>query len=216
MTPFELERALTGRMAARACRNLMGRYCFYRTAMRGEDIMAMWSKAPDARCEMPWGVYDGWDSVRRRYVEEQPAHGDLEARRGSLVINALSTCAFEVAGDTRTARGIWMCQGVHTEVKDGKADCRWIWTKYGVDFIFEDGQWRIWHLAIYPLIDTPYEKRWYDNPKLTVESFRGVHPDRKPTARSLWSMHVDNPYPLGHPAIPRPYDNFDHEVGYGY
>ena len=91
----QLERFLKKRMAARTCQNLIGRYCFYHSAMRNEDILNMWSSDSDARIELPWGVYDGPEGVRRRYLEEQPNHDDLEARKGNLVVHALSTMVFE-------------------------------------------------------------------------------------------------------------------------
>jgi len=212
----QLERFLKKKLAARTCQNLIGRYCFYHSAMRGEDILNMWSKNSDTRIEMPWGVYDGPEGVRRRYLDEQPRHDDLEGRKGNLVVEALSTMVFEVAEDTKTARGAWFCQGLQTEVKNGKAECKWLWTKYGVDFIYENGEWKIWHMAIFPIIDTPYEVAWNDHPRARIEDWTGVSPDRKPTARYLWNMHPDNKYPMGHPATPKPYDNFDLEVGYGY
>jgi hypothetical protein len=71
-------------------------------------------------------------------------------------------------------------------------------------------------MAVFPLLEADYETPWYEMPKLTQEAFSRYKADRKPTARYLWSFHEDNDYPLGHPATPKPYDNFDLEVGYGY
>lgn len=215
-TEFELERCMERKSAARACQNLMGRFCHYRAAQRISDIMDMWADDSDSRIELPWGVYDGKNGVDR-YFGETPARDDAERRKGYLRIHALSTPVFEVAEDGQTARGAWFSQGIFTQVTDGNDDCRWRWVKLGVDFILEDDKWKIWHMAVFPLIDTPYEKAWYDQPKLTMESFGTDHtPDRKPTARKLWNMNREYEYPLGHPATPRPYANFDLEVGYGY
>ena len=216
ISTFELERLLEAKMAERACQNLIGRFCMLQTARRSDDIMAIWSDAPDARLEQPWGVYNGKDSVRRYFAEECPAHDDLEARKGDLSIDALSTPVIEVATDVKTARGAWFSQGLRTDKKDGEINCRWYWTKLAVDFRLEDGAWKIWHMAVFPLLEADYETPWYDMPKLTQEAFSQYHADRGPTARYLWSFHKDNQYPLGHPATPKPYDNFDLEVGYGY
>ena len=103
VTPFELERLLEKRMAERAVQNLIGRFCHLNTARRDQDILDIWSKAPDARIEQPWGVYDGPEGVRRFFTEEMPAHDDLEARRGDLSVDCLSTAVIEVATDVKTA-----------------------------------------------------------------------------------------------------------------
>lgn len=215
ITEFELERILEQKIAAQTCQNLIGRYLNYQTSCRTEDMLAMWADDPDTRIELPWGVYDGKAGVAR-YLGELPGHDD-EARKGYLRVQALSTPVFEVAKDCQTARGAWFSQGVATEEKEGQSPCRWRWVKLGVDFICQEGEWKLWHMVTHTLIDTAYDKAWYDQPKLTIESFGPDHtPDRKPTWRTLWNMTVGNPYPTGHPAVPRPYDNFDLEVGYGY
>ena len=216
VTPFELERLLEKKMAERAVQNLIGRFCHLNTARRDQDILAIWSKAPDARIEQPWGVYDGPEGVKRFFTEEMPSHGDLEARKGDLSVDCLSTAVIEVATDVKTARGAWFSQGIRTEKRDGAPLCRWCWTKLAADFIYEDGTWKIWHMAVFPLLESDYETPWYEMPKLTQEAFAKYKADRAPTARYLWSFHEDNNYPLGHPATPKPYDNFDLEVGYGY
>lgn len=214
ISTFELERLLEKQLAQRACQNLIARFCHLHTARRVEDIMAIWSAAPDARLEQPWGVYDGKESVRRYFSQECP--NDPVARKGDLLVDALSTPVIEVATDVKTARGAWFSQGIRTEKKNGEPLCKWYWTKQAVDFRLEEGQWKIWHMAIFPLLEADYETPWYEMPKLTQAAFAKYQADRGPTARYLWSFHEDNQYPLGHPATPKPYDNFDLEVGYGY
>ena len=216
ISTFELERGILSQKAERACQNVIGRFCLYRSACRHEDIMALWAEMPDVRIEAPWGVYDGTESIRRFLRETQPEHGDADGRKGVLDVDAINTPDIIVARDVKTARGIWMSQGLRTRMKNDEASCIWRWTKLGVDFIEENGRWKLWHMAIYPLLETDYETAWYDMPKLTQDSFASYTPDRKPTARSLWSFHKDNVYPMGHPAEPSPYDNFEIDVGYGY
>lgn len=217
VTPFELERLLEAKMAERTCQNLIGRFCHYHTMRDWQSILNIWSEDADTRLEQPWGVYDGRESVLRYFSQECPVHEDAESRKGDLLVDALSTPIIEVAADVKTARGAWFSQGVRTQREDdGELHCKWCWTKQAVDFRLEDGQWKIWHMAIFPLLYADYETPWYEMPKLTQEAFAKYQADRKPTARSLWSFHEDNLYPLGHPATPRPYDNFDLDVGYGY
>ena len=57
----------------------------------------------------------------------------------------------EVAGDGKTAKGVWIGIGfvARTDAQTGEAQCFWEWGKYGVDFIKEDGVWKFWHFHIY-------------------------------------------------------------------
>ena len=48
ITPFELERILDQKLAARACQNLIGRYLHYLTACRTSDMLALWADDPEA------------------------------------------------------------------------------------------------------------------------------------------------------------------------
>ncbi|MBN1627442.1 MAG: nuclear transport factor 2 family protein [Deltaproteobacteria bacterium] len=67
------------------------------------------------------------------------------------VIHTQETPVIEVAGDGNTAKGIWYSIGlsVNGEVSaNGQTNVRtgWMWEKYAVDFVKEDGKWKIWHL----------------------------------------------------------------------
>lgn len=217
-TPEQLERFLKQKMSARACENLMGRFTFYLARCQGEEIMAMWSKLPDSRIELPWGVYDGQDSIRRYFFNERPRHEDLDARRGRLDMQALNCRQMVVAEDYQTARGAWMTIGISTHIVNGKSVCEWDWKKLGVDFIYENGEWKIWHMAVYSLLKTDMHVCWTDQEPLTYEDLvdKGHTPDRRPTVRQFWSYGPNRYAPRGQPVPPQPYGNFDLDIGYGY
>ncbi len=68
------------------------------------------------------------------------------------VMHTQETPVIEVALDGKTAKGLWYSigQSVRGEVdSSGKTSVGtgWMWEKYGVDFIKEDGKWKIWHLV---------------------------------------------------------------------
>src|ERR1035438_7351015 len=70
---------------------------------------------------------------------------------GEYVMHTQETPVIEVASDGKTAKGLWYSigQAVRGSVAaDGKTSVTtgWMWEKYGVDFIKEDGKWKIWHL----------------------------------------------------------------------
>jgi hypothetical protein len=68
-------------------------------------------------------------------------------------MNFLTTPVIEIAGDGKTAKGLWYSPGVNmvgSVMEEGKTSMRgeWRMTKYGVDFVKEDTGWKIWHISI--------------------------------------------------------------------
>jgi hypothetical protein len=39
----------------------------------------------------------------------------------------------------------------------------WSWGRDAVDFIREDGQWKIWHVHVLTTFRTPYDQDWVDS-----------------------------------------------------
>jgi len=82
-----------------------------------------------------------------------------------------TTPVIEIAGDGKTAKGIWYSPGIHiggSVLEGGKTTMTggfWM-EKYGVDFVKEDGKWKIWHIGMY-----------YDNtpPGWTYENGQAVY-----------------------------------------
>lgn len=68
------------------------------------------------------------------------------------VMHTQETPVIEVAGDGKTAK--MLCYSIGLSVR-GSVDSSgseststmWMWEKYAVDFIKEDGEWKIWHLV---------------------------------------------------------------------
>ena len=111
-----------------------------------------------------------------------------------------------------------MTIGIQTTKPNGKPKCMWNWVKFGVDFIFENGEWKIWHMAIYTFFKCEFNEGWEHEKNLTIDDFlkHGYTPDRRPTQRYLWNTTPEKTYPKGQPVPPQPYDRFDMDVGYGY
>ena len=79
-------------------------------------------------------------------VENKPENLGM----GDLVAHILTTPYIEIAGDGRTAKGVWYSPGLCSSVgADGHLNAMRIWEKYGVDFIREEDGWKIWHFCGY-------------------------------------------------------------------
>lgn len=208
---FELDRV----GAAQKCEQLMSTYVNLVAAMRCRDYVQLWARRDDCRLEMPWGVYEGYAGVERCYLVD---HGDrstpeLEpALRGLLCIHSLGTSIIEVAGDGQTAKGVWLSPGFETTNTPEKGpQAMWSWGKYGVDFIQEDGEWKIWRMKLYPLFLSPFETCWTDIPPY-------AGPDQAtsidhPLERPAWNYDPNGVYPDDQPTLPVPYQTYS-DLGY--
>lgn len=199
--------------AAQACRNLMGRYSYLHSAFRNKEFMELWSKRDDVSQTMPFGKFIGYEGVYQSYVG---FHGDrnnpedYEEIRGLMMIHEMCTDVIQVAADGKTARGIWISPGTETAPSPGKEKGSWCWGKYEVEFIKEDGVWKFWHMTLYPLFLTPYNRSW-GQPALKMAG-NGEMPDMGPYCHPLekpfWTYGPEAIYPEDEPAVPEAYDSY--------
>ena len=210
--------------AVQACRNLMGKYSYYHTAFRNKDYIDLWAKRDDDLLVMPCGSYKGFEGVKACYLKD---HGDrnepgmLDTLKGAVMMHEMDTEVIEVAADGKTAKGAWISPGHETyvdgqvpgrpdETGDGKAHAEWCWGKYAVDFIKDaDGQWKIWHMRLYPLFKCEYGTSWVDAEQPTADEFAFTRAEKNV---SMWTYSPHEVYPANEPAIPWPYKSFD-DVG---
>ena len=85
----------------------------------------------------------------------------------------------EVAADGTTAKGIWLMSGTESGLTEpdvaehlpdwvfsaGEVDgkriwAHWVWAKYGVDFLKQGDEWRIWHFRCYEVARAPSDRDW--------------------------------------------------------
>lgn len=174
----ELEEAR--RLARRASdrgeiENLFARYMYLHNAFEDERIIPLWVKpgTPGIRARYTnAGQYTTYESVIR-YHQGRPRP------EGKLILHTATMPVIEVAADGETAKGVWMMSGCESgltdpevakeapdymyspeEVLGKKVWAHWVWCKYAVDFLRQDGEWRIWKFRCYELLRAPYEENW--------------------------------------------------------
>ncbi|QCX34416.1 nuclear transport factor 2 family protein [Caloramator sp. E03] len=193
--------------------NVMGRYAYMLTACKYDDICELFTKREDVRVEMNWGVYEGYEGVIRCYAKY---HKNEVVGPGTMAVHALSTPVIEIADDLQTAKAVWISPGHITGgmfSKDKKIKAHWAWMRYGCDFVNEDGEWKIWHLHVYGLFMTPFDKSWVEiGDAHEIEEFPPEYaPDRPPTYSWAYSPTRTTEYV---PAPPKPYSTFDPNDAY--
>jgi hypothetical protein len=169
-----------------AVANVMGRHAFYHGAGKNcDELTAIWAKkAPTPNTfTNPAGAWTG-EHIQSSYCEMNTVNQkkDLDALRkiypeipdspssyaaGQFLMHTLTTPIIEVAGDGKTAKGMWYSPGIFvgaTNGSDGKAGGIYFYEKYGVDFIKEADGWKIWHIQMFYDLTGPLEHGVADVP----------------------------------------------------
>jgi hypothetical protein len=188
--------------------NLVGKYEVIHTPSTERQSPQLFAlKQPDVSVEIAmWGKFIGPDQVRNMYGEANEG----KPMPGAMFEHHLCTPIIQVAGDGKTAKGLWFSPGHETTPdENGKLVAHWCWGKFGADFIKEDGQWKIWHYHWYDTFMVPYDKSWVEWPQPAMDSIErhpGFTSDMPPTSRSTYFPdQVRRPIP----EYPEPYETWD-------
>jgi hypothetical protein len=155
--------------------NLFSRYMHYHNAFRDDLIIPLWVKPGTAGIRARYtnaGVYTTYESVIR-YHQGRPKPV------GKLILHYTTTPVIEVAANAETAKGIWIMAGCESGltlpevaekqpaymfspgmVQGKRVWAHWVWCKYAVDFLRQDGAWKIWKFRCYELSRAPFEENW--------------------------------------------------------
>ena len=197
-----------------AIMNLMSTYELWHVARKiGETWKLYAMKTPDVSAEIcDWGVWVGPESVRRFYeIRHLLKNPDGSVKKGTMMEHHLTTYNIQVAKDRQTAKAIFWSPGHECAIFGENKMATWCWGRYGVDFIKEDGEWKIWHLKWYEVMRADYYKSWlepYESPFIEdVATKADTAPPDKPCT-------YDNPYTVDAmidviPPVPEPYDTWD-------
>ncbi len=214
MADESLETRIERLEAVHKIQNLMGWYSYLHTAGMQAETVELWAKhTPGTAANVPsFGYYEGYEGVKRLYVG---AHNYVEGDGiGQMHMHTLTTPVIEVAGDGKTAKGVWISPGQETGVVDGKGQAFWAWLKYGADFVKEDGQWKFWHLNVFGLFFTSYDKPWTEGTPPEGEGMPlpdEFKPDRETTYWTNYRVTLKQELV---PAPPQPYETWDESTSY--
>lgn len=201
-----LEKEIDRQQSIVDCKNLMGKVLYYGVAYLNREMVTLWADRDDDVLEQPWGIYDGIEGVKRCYLQDfgdRHDPGKLEALKGVMHLYTCDTPMVVIADDGLSAKGVWTSSGAETwREGDVKPQGYWRWGKYGVDFIRENGTWKIWKLRFYPYFMTKYDEPWTSAPAYDY-AFFPVTPDR-PRETPVYHYDGDSIYPDDQPGIPTP------------
>lgn len=234
--------------AVNEIQNVASKFFWYHANFSDARIISegLWAKkAPDIHAEYGLsGVYKGYENVIK-FNQGRPNPA------GKMLFHAIDTPVIEVAGDCKTAKGVWLLHGaeggavpvdspqVPEEVltkqepyKGTRTWAHWTWAKYAMDFIYEDGAWRIWHFHGYDFCRAPFNMDWIsfaqreaDKPTQTNENGRPIKfyddagnvvfmDEADAPSTFTWEFDGLTTKCFVFPNPPKPYDTFDKKDEY--
>lgn len=159
-----------------AVENLFSTYMALHNAFRDPEIVSLWASkgTPDVRAQYSNnGIYTDWDTI-------VAYHAQRPNPPGKLILHYVTSPIIEVAEDGQTAKGMWMMTGLESgltkpEAAAGAPDFMYeknvlingkkvwmhtVYAKYGIDFIKQNGQWKIWHFHCFEVARAPFGLGW--------------------------------------------------------
>jgi hypothetical protein len=139
--------------------NVAGMHEYYHNClMHGQEVEAIWAKKTPGLM---------WTNNTDKYIDEDFKKFYVDGAKnldltGMMAYHMLTTPVIVVAGDGKTAKAVWMSFGDVGGSMGGKASGQWTQEKYGMDFVKEDGKWKIWHLRTYVDFYSDINGSWLD------------------------------------------------------
>lgn len=186
-----------------AIQKLQSGYVHRLFTQRYESIPDLYARnAPDVSVEFSdSGLFTGHESVTRLYN----AFGRTREVPGFFILHMAVNPYIEIAADGRSARSHWLSPGA----ANSPGGSSWIWGPYYVDYVKEDGEWKILHSNLVPLFRNPYQYSWGDAPhhgSVNVSGMLGLTPDGPSTLYRPFNEVKDQGNLFrDHPDLPSPH-----------
>ena len=223
----------------REIRNVMGRISHdYAVKQEGEVYRRYFSSREDVSLGLNEGGYRGAKAVagyydalaaeialssqliQKAFPEEL---GDKTAEEvfgvGMVTYLPFESQVIEIADDGQTAKGIWNIRGSDCHLTTSGPVSQWTYGWAAVDFIREDGAWKIWHMQIYYNIHQPCGTV-FGKPQVDFEPYEAFAPigDFKLPEPNVPGPLFESYYPgrphVQSPACPVPYATFADTFSY--
>jgi hypothetical protein len=189
-------------------KKLQRAYGFYLEHWMAEDIIDCFADGPDTELLVAAGHYIGKDSIRDFFHHGKKDVGEVRRAPGGEFMHQVMQLSgvVHVANDNKTAKGRWYGFGANVfPVENNKLNPGWMDGVYEVDYIKQNGKWRMmkvqwcmtfhapWRASFVPTdrivdykMDRPYERK------------SDLRPEGAPE-ETLWPsgficpFHFDNP-----------------------
>lgn len=236
-TPTELLARLEWR---RELRNIMGRISHdYAVKQEASVYERYFSRREDVCLGLNNGYYKGAEAVSGYFKalgEEIALSSALIAKLfpkelgdkteeelygvGMISYLPFESQVIEIADDGETAKGIWNVRGSTCHLTAAGPVANWIFGWAAVDFVMEDGEWKIWNLLLLFNVDHQCGVGFTEAEKV-FEPVPGLEPmaDFKLPQPNVPKVLMETFYPdrkrTTSPRCPEPYTTFAETFSYG-
>jgi hypothetical protein len=156
-----------------AIQKLQSSYVHRLFTQRYESIPELYANTPDITVEFSdSGLFKGHESVTRLYN----AFGRTRETPGFFILHMAVNPYIEIAADGKSAKSHWLSPGA----SNSPGGSSWIWGPYYVDYVKEEGHWKIQRSNLVPLFRNPYRYSWGESPHhgtVNVSGMLGLTPD---------------------------------------
>ncbi len=207
---FTAEEQVTRAYDAYMIKNVMGRHAYYHSwGMHPEEFETIWSKRDDVSWGNNGGYQMGRETLIKYYVEP---HIGAEPKPGELFMHTLTTPLIEIADDGQTAQAMWYTPGYGSGPDGG---VNWMHERYAIDFIKEDGEWKIWHFFVGTDFSMQFGTKLSDPKEGPGGPPPGGEPEPDPNVLRLPGITDPKFGWPNYPPFPTPYATFSETVSYG-
>lgn len=180
--------------------NLQARYQFYFGMLDVDKIMDCFSKDITVSSELgDRGKYVGFDLIRKTFQDKLDAS---RARPGIMGNMMVVNPVIEVDEDGLTAAGLWYAFGpisVPFTTEDNLTPM-WLFGKYNVKYIKEDGVWKFLHLRFFLIFRTTFDQGWVKQAEAIHKTgFSSSQPDTLATQHKPYNPSIFNEFLPGPP-----------------
>ena len=199
--------------------NLMGRY---ETIHNAQDINKSWelfADMPDTYTQIAGGrKIEGYENVVKSWSSQKSGSNPGSPDEGTMLEHPLSSPIIVVAGDGQTAKATFVSLGheTHYNPQTGKYDPEWAYGKYAIDFIKQNGEWKIWHHRWFRFFRSSFYTAWSDQPLCNVYQ---CDENGNPIVNEgvYFKPYTADSVVESIPAAPKPYDTWtEKEVDWMY
>lgn len=172
-----------------ACKNLQKAYGYYVEHMMGQEIIDCFSTSPEVEIHFVEGTYLGQEGLHR-YFDRRKTNVSPEMMHQVMQISGIVT----VDPDGLRAKGRWYAFGAMALPWNDGVRQSWMSSIYEMEYIKEDGVWKILVLKWNLVFNVPPEKGWVKPERLPSNDQLPFAPQTSPDIPAT----INPRYPSGY------------------
>lgn len=174
----------------------------YQVGMRSEVPRLFAQHTPGVTLEIEdSGVYEGIESITRFWNTVLGTESAFSP--GFMAVHLSCNPVIEIDRDGTRAKGVWHSHGFCTLPLDALIPflCS---GKYDMEYVKEDGRWKIFKFAYRQIFMSPYEEGWV---KVPSKGSIAAHPENRPDKPTTFhTPYTPNAIYFPQPPAPHPFD----------